>query len=181
MLSFSLYLPWMHVFVYVLTCLLCFFSDSVCTHPNPWRSCFTAEELLGVLFQSLSICPKAGERGPIWAPVCKCRWLQMPSEGRNWWKMVLEGWSGEHIMLNCSVRCFGVMWLRGLEKDQAQKQIPAPLGPAFLLAIGVDPWRTEPIAILGHFPSSQNSQAPHAWQVIIPFNGCLHSWDIWFI
>lgn len=86
MLCFSLYLPWMHVFVYVLTCLLCFFSDSVCTHPNPWRSRFTAEELLGVLFQSLSICPKAGERGPIWAPVCKCRWLKMPSEGRNWWK-----------------------------------------------------------------------------------------------
>ena len=62
------------------------FSDSVCTHPNPWGSRFTAEELLGVLCQSLSVCPKAGERGPIWAPVCKCRWLKMPSEGRNWWK-----------------------------------------------------------------------------------------------
>lgn len=52
------------------------FSDSVCTHPNPWRSRFTAEELLGVFFQSPSICPKEGERGPIWAPVCKCRWLK---------------------------------------------------------------------------------------------------------
>lgn len=78
-------------------------------------------------------------------------------------------------MLNCSIRCFSVMWLRDLETGSGTEVYSLlPLGLTLLLDVGADTRKAEPVAILGQFLSSQNSRAPHAWHVIIPFNGCLH-------
>lgn len=68
--------------------------------------------------------------------------------------MVLEGWSGERIMLNCSIAQSGASvsgnWDEIWTKDQAQKHIPSlPVGLAFLFDVNVDTWRTEPVANLG--------------------------------
>lgn len=131
------------------------FSDSVCTHPNPWRSCFTAEELLGVLLQSPSVCPNEGERGPVWAPVCECRWLtchQKVETGGTWFQ-------GN---TSCSIAQSGASVSGNWEEtwDQAQKHIPSlPLGLAFLFDVRVNT-EGQPVANVGHC-LTQNRQDPH--------------------
>lgn len=143
------------------------FSDSVCTHPNPWRSCFTAEELLGVLFQSLSICPKEGEKGPIWAPVCKCRWLKchqkVDTGGICFRRMVRRTHHAQS--LSQVLQCHAAEMRAGERVRHRSIFPPSPGTWLSLCDTRTGFWRTELVAILRHLPS-QNSQTPHTWHVI---------------